>query len=88
MYIPDSESIMRKRMMNSIDRILDQYVSDELVNKWVRAGEGIEIVKHIPKYVPKSAFSPEQIKFMETDPAWQVTFPDGEIQLEIDPYLS
>lgn len=74
--------------MNSIDRIVDQYVSDELVNKWVRAEEGIEIVKHIPEYVPKSAFSPEQIKFMETDPLWQVVFPDGETQLVIDPYLS
>lgn len=90
MYKPDKQTIMRKRMMDSIDKIVDQYVSDRYFNELLRTEwpwEGIEIVKHIPEFVPKSAFTPEQISFMETDPAWKVIFPDGDIPLRKDPYL-
>ena len=85
------KTLARKKMMDSIDRILDQYVSnqylEELMKKWMRNGEGIDVVKHIPEFIPKSAFTPTQLFFMENDPLWCVTFPEHQ-ELKKDPYLA
>lgn len=80
---------LRKKMMDSIDNILDQYVSErylrKLIVEWERNGD-INILKHIPEFVPKSAFTPAQLLFMQNDPAWRVVFPERQENLKQDPY--
>ena len=81
MYLADKKTILRKKMMDSIDDVVDQYVSDryldELIGMWVENGEGVEVVK--------SAFTPAQLFFMENDAAWNVVFPEHQ-ELKLDPY--
>ena len=89
MYLADKKTILRQKMMDSIDDVVDQYVSDryldELIGMWVENGEGVEVVKHIPEFVLKSAFTPAQLFFMENDAAWNVVFPEHQ-ELKLDPY--
>lgn len=89
MYQADNKTILRKKMLDSIDAVLDEYVSglylDELIEEWVKTGEGIEVVKHIPEFVPRSAFTPAQLFFMENDPAWNVVFQEHQ-ELKLDSY--
>lgn len=80
---------LRKKMMDSIDKVLAQYVSErylrELIVEWERNGD-INILKHIPEFVPKSAFTSAQLLFMQNDPAWRVVFPECQENLKQDPY--
>ena len=88
MYLPDKKFIAKK-MIESIDLVLDQYVSSKYVDEMLESdwkNDGVEVVKHIPEFVPKSAFTPAQICFMENDPLWKVTFPENQ-KLKTDPYL-
>ena len=76
-------------MIESIDLVLDQYVSSKYVDEMLESdwkNDGVEVVKHIPEFVPKSAFTQAQICFMENDPLWKVTFPENQ-KLKTDPYL-
>lgn len=89
MYLPDKKVLLRKKMIESIDLVLDQYISSKYVDEMLESdwkNDGVEVVKHIPEFVLKSAFTPEQICFMENDPLWKVVFPENQ-KLKTDPYL-
>lgn len=88
MYLPDKKVLLRKKMIESIDLVLDQYVSSKYVDEMLESdwkNDGVEVVKHIPEFVLKSAFTPAQICFMENDPLWKVVFPENQ-KLKTDPY--
>ena len=64
MYLPDKKVLLRKKMIESIDLVLDQYVSSKYVDEMLESdwkNDGVEVVKHIPEFVLKSAFTPAQI---------------------------
>ena len=45
-------------MIESIDLVLDQYVSSKYVDEMLESdwkNDGVEVVKHIPEFVPKFA---------------------------------
>lgn len=89
MYLPDKQVLLRKKMIESINLVVDQYVSLKYLAEMLEGdwkNDGVEIVKHIPEFVPKSAFTPAQICFMENDSLWKVIFPENQ-KLKADPYL-
>lgn len=54
MYLPDKKVLLRKKMIESIDLVLDQYVSSKYVDEMLESdwkNDGVEVVKHIPEFV-------------------------------------
>lgn len=86
----DKSKYIKQAMKKSVDAVIESYISNELFFSWIRKKGRVTpqmIDKLIVEYVPKSAFTKEQLDFMQHDPVYcGIKFPEGNVKVKRDPY--